>query len=428
VVTGIDACTALGPSLDATWRRLVAGQSAIARVTHLQIGDSPFRSAALSAFATEPPPLRTVKHAKYAGRAVTCALHALAGAVRSANAGDGVADPHRVALYGATGQSGLEVDEFFDALSASAVDDAGNHFARFGGRAARLVDPHFSLRTLANGGLALIAAEVGARGPSNNYVQNEMASAFALRAAAADLREDRADMAIVFGCDSLPHPSTWLAFAAQGLLSADAPDRALRPFDARRDGTVLGEAGAVIVLETWDHAARRGVPVMADLVDVRIAAGGPPFGRPDAAVLPALLASALPAHVRSGDMRPGEPQALLVARGFGSEADDAREARAIASGPLDATIITAVKGALGYVGAATGVLDAVLAVKALTAACVPAIARLETPDPAFDPAFISRLVRDRARDVPTLSRAATVVAGWSGEWAVTVVGRAVTPS
>ncbi len=93
------------------------------------------------------------------------------------------------------------------------------------------MDRYWSLRTLANAGLGLLAAELSARGPCNNYVQGDTASAQALAAGFFDLLEDRCDVALAGGYDCLLTPSTYLAYERAGLLSPSEPERAHRPFD-----------------------------------------------------------------------------------------------------------------------------------------------------------------------------------------------------
>jgi 3-oxoacyl-(acyl-carrier-protein) synthase len=413
VVTGLGACTPLDRTLDLSWQRLARGESAIVPLVHLEGVPNPPRAVALSAGASEPPRLRVAKHAKYAGRAVSCMLHALAEATGTAGWPAVHVDPERIAIYGATGQTGLDVEEFFPALSAAWADDPRRDYAKVGGVAARLVDPHFSLRTLANGGLALVAAQIGAHGPSANYVQSELASAFALRAAWRDLTDHRADLAVVFACDSLAHPSTWLAYERAGLLSRQAPPDAHRPFDARRDGVVLGEGGAVMVLERATGAAARGACPVVEFAGIRVSAAGASVASPSALALQHLLQD--PHALDTGGARHEEPaRMLLIARGLGTVEHDRAEATAIVTAGHANVPTTAFKGATGYLGAATGLVEAALAARALSDEVVPPVVHLVDKDPAcpIDVAGAARGFAGRSR------MAVTCLAGWDGQWAV----------
>lgn len=418
VVTGLGACTSLGATLDATWAALATGRSGITATLPASLPPGIGRVAAAAAEADRPPSLRTAKHAKYAGRAVTLALHALAEATAAVDLGD--LDPLRVAVHGATGQTGLDVEEFFPALAAAWADDPSHDFAAVGGRASRLVDPHFSLRTLGNGGLALVAAELGARGSSTNYVQSEMASAYALRAALNDLRDGRCDAAVVFACDSWLQPSQWLACQAEGLLSEAWPEPALRPFDRARDGLVPGEAGAVAVLETSSRAEARGATTLGFIDEVDLGYSPAAAGTASAVGLAAALDLARErgewAHV--ADAGSGDPTLVMVARGLGTREHDREELHALADARVGGAVVTAFKGATGYVGAATGVLELALALRALQARMAPPIVGLREPDSCNEvPLLLS------PRGLGSGARALLATAGWSGDWAITAVRR-----
>jgi 3-oxoacyl-(acyl-carrier-protein) synthase len=416
VVSGAGACTALGPSLDASWNALVTGRSGIVDAPRFAVPGRPGLCAPADA---GPPPLRVAKHAKYVGRATACALRAVADAMAQARLADG-RDPFRTALYSATGQTGVDVEEFFPALSVAWAHDPARDFARLGGSASRLVDPHFALRTLSNGALALVAAEIQARGPSTNYVQGELASLMALRAGWLDVREGRADVAVVFACDSLAHPVTWLAYEQAGLLSRRAADRALCPFDVDRDGVVLGEAGAALIIEAESSARARGVPVIAALADVQFSNAGAAGGERVGSALEVLLRRVAGARPRVERRRDEvEASSFIVARGLGTAGHDAVEARALCAAVPAGVPVTAMKGATGYVGAATGLAEAALAIRCLERGVVAPVVHLQTPDSGLPLAFARTAV---PLDGP-LRVALTIVGGWSGEWGVAKFAR-----
>ena len=123
--------------------------------------------------------------------------------------------------------------EFFAALEVAETGERDSTYRQLGGRASRLVDRYWSLRTLSNAGLGLLAAEFAARGPSSNFVQGETASAHALEAAYYDVLEGRCDVALAGGYDCLLTPSTYLAYQRAGMLSSSAPERACQPSSAQ---------------------------------------------------------------------------------------------------------------------------------------------------------------------------------------------------
>jgi 3-oxoacyl-(acyl-carrier-protein) synthase len=162
---------------------------------------------------------------------------------------------------------------------------------------------------------------------------------------------------------------------------------------------------------------------LAALRGVRVAQGGRSLGAADADSLFPLMRSVLSPAQPYGRDGSSSPHSMVVARGFGVPALDAEEARALAAAGLEGTVVSALKGATGYVGAATGIVEAVLAIRSLDTSLVPAIAHLDTADAGLDPRFVGRLVTGQPRRTPALAHAATVVGGWSGEWAVSAFDR-----
>lgn len=423
VITGLGLCTALGDTAPETWRALTAGRSGIAAAMPFSPPAGREPAMALAASADRAPDLRIGKLAKFAGRSVACGLRAVQEAVRAARLDEAGMDPMRLAVHTASGQTGLEADEFFPALTAAWTEDPSLDFAALGGRASRLLDPYFSLRTLANGGLALVATEVGARGSSSNHVHADTAGARALRAACLDLSEDRADAAVVAAFDSLAHVSAWLAWERRGLLSRLPAPRAVRPFDTGRDGLVLGEGAAALVLERAETARARGAPILADLLGVGLAATAADLTDPRS---PGQLAWAWrgafggrPANPAAPAPSRGDP-ALVVAHGLATREADAVEAALLLDVAPPDVPVTAFKGATGYLGAATALVETGLLVLALQTRSAPPIVGLDEPDPACR----IPLVRGRARnlDVPAGGAAGAVCAwSWTGECAVVAV-------
>src|SRR5262249_15730971 len=151
--------------------RIRAGGSAIGPMRRLDID-------ALSAEVADfdlIPSLRHPKNLKFMTRPVQCAVKAALEAVAQSRLQPGQIAPDRLACYTRSGQTGLEHEEFFPALNFAWSRADTKDLAHLTGRAAKLVDPYFSLRTLSNIGIALIATELNIRGPSANYVHNDTA-------------------------------------------------------------------------------------------------------------------------------------------------------------------------------------------------------------------------------------------------------------
>ena len=403
VITGIGLALPAGRSAAEVTDRALAGASAIGPLQRFDVGDYGCRAAA------EVPPfdlrgaLRVPKNEKFMSRPVACAIRAALDAVAASGLDLASFDPHRIGVYAGTGQTGLETSEFFAALEVAESGDADSAFRNLGGRASRLVDRYWSLRTLANAGIGLLAAELAARGPCNNFVQDDTASALALVAGCHELAEGRCDVVIAGGCDSLLTPSSYLAYHRAGLLSHGEPMRAYRPFDRDRDGLVLGEGAAFVVLEREADARRRGAAIAGELVGSGFAQAGHGDAAQDEA-------RSLAMRDALGTARPD----VVIARGIGTRDGDAREAAALAAVGLSRTPVTALKGLTGYMGAATAAAELCVGLLAAARGAVPPIAGLD----AADAECPLDLVRGRARrldgEAPVLL---SLTWSWSGQCA-----------
>jgi 3-oxoacyl-[acyl-carrier-protein] synthase II len=278
-VTGAGLVTALGADTRSTWTRLERGESAVAPLRRFDPPPGAARSGAEAGSLDPPPGLRVPKHAKFMGRATRCAVVAATEAIAQASLASAGVDPDRFAIMTGTGDTGLDVEEFFPSLTAAWAGEETLDYAAWGGRASRLVDPYFSLRTLSNAAAALLAIELGARGASSNFVQGACAGAHALAAACDELHERRSDVVLVTGSDALVDLSSWLAYSRVNRLSRLPPDRACRPFDVEADGLALGEAGAALVLERAADARARGARVLGEVAGVGLACARGDAGR-----------------------------------------------------------------------------------------------------------------------------------------------------
>ena len=372
VITGIGLAVPAGIGAKAVVARAMRGESGIGPLRRLgNLGPGCAAGGEVPAFDLDAL-LRLPKNIKFMSRSVECALLAASEAMSQAGVLDSV-DPGRFSIYTGSGQTGLEPSEFFAALEIAEAGDEALTYKNLGGRASRLVDRYWSLRTLSNAGVALLAAEFSARGACNNFVQGDTASAQALAAGFFDLREDRSDVVLAGGYDCLLTPSTYLAYERAGLLSSSAPERACRPFDRERDGLVLAEGAAFVVLERRRDAEARGATILAELLGVGFAQGVDDRPSPTLDVDRARLAI----RDAAGDVEPD----LVIAHGIGTRDDDAREARMLAGLGFDETPVTAMKGLTGYLGAATAAAELSIAILGARLGAAPPIARFEAADP-----------------------------------------------
>ena len=413
VITGIGVAVPAGIGSETVAARALRGESGIGPLRRLgNLGHACRAGGEVPPFDLSAS-LRVPKNIKFMSRPVECAVLAASEAVARAGGLTDV-DPSRFGIYTGSGQTGLEPSEFFAALEIAETGDEALTYKNLGGRASRLVDRYWSLRTLSNAGLALLAAEFSARGPCNNFVQGDTASAQALAAAFFDLREGRADIVLAGGYDCLLTPSSYLAYERAGLLSSSDPERAHRPFDRDRDGLVLAEGAAFVVLERRADAEARGATILAELLGVGVAQAVDDRPSPIAGTDAARLA------IAAADLL--EPD-LVVAHGIGTRGDDAREARMLADLGFSATPVTAMKGLTGYLGAASAAVELCIAVLTARLGAVPPVARFETADADCNLDLVADQPRQLERDTPTV-----LVLSWSWSGQCSAVAACALPA
>jgi 3-oxoacyl-[acyl-carrier-protein] synthase II len=322
--------------------------------------------ASVAPFELEPF-LRFPKNYKFMGRAVQFAMRAAREAIDQSGIDFRKMDASRIGIHVGSGQTGVEYDHFFPSLMMAWSEDREMDYKYLGGLPSHLIDRYICLRTLANGGLALLSTEFGIRGPNGNFTQKDTASAQAIQAAYLDLLEGRADVAVAGGYDSLATSGNFLAYEQAGLLSHDDPAEAYRPFDRSGDGLVLGEGAGFLVIETWEHAEQRGAAVLGELIGAGSAMGASEQWRPPWAVETICRA----AWQAIGDASPD----FVVAAGMGTAPEDRCESEALAAMVGSSVPVTALKSQTGYLGAGTAAAELGLGLLCARQGFLPAIAR-----------------------------------------------------
>ena len=258
-VTGIGLVTPLGLGCQINLERLLSGDSAVK-------DEIPAGVEASNSIASARCPdfdlgtlLRFPKSTKYMSRPVQLAMRAAIEAFQSSALDRSQLDPYRLAVYTASGQTGLDYKEFSRALEVAWTPDHEPDFRHLGGVPTKLIDPYFSLRTLANGGIGLLCAEFEAKGPSSNFVHSDTAAALALQAACHDLSEDRCDAAIVGGFDCLLYPTALFALSEAGILAGEA---------AQFPHMIPAEGAAFFVMERRSDARSRGADIIGEILSI----------------------------------------------------------------------------------------------------------------------------------------------------------------
>ncbi|MES1262116.1 MAG: beta-ketoacyl synthase N-terminal-like domain-containing protein [Acidobacteriota bacterium] len=377
VISGLGCVSPLGLNTRDMLAACMAGRTAIRPIEKIDgLSGMPLFAAAVPAFDVEEY-LRFPRNAKFMKRPVECAIAAAYQAIRNSGLEWNGIDPERVSLFTACGQTNVEYHTFFPALEVAWEECREDNYKEdnykyVGRREARILDRYFSLSTLANGGLAFLSLELGARGSASNHAQGDAAFATALRSATFDLLDRRCDIALAGAYDSLLTASNVLAYSEAGLLSSGS----YRPFDRDRGGIVLGEGAAFFVLERLEDARRRGAAELSSIAGIGSIhdcsrSVGIGWQTDD-------MAAVLDAAEVSGDQCD-----YAIANGFGTPEADRSESEAWNYAGANDLPLTALKGLTGYLGAATPAVELAIALTCSRAGFVPPVTGCELPDPEF---------------------------------------------
>jgi 3-oxoacyl-[acyl-carrier-protein] synthase II len=359
-ITGLGVKTSAGTDLDTFWSTLVAGKSTAAGIKRYDPSDLPVRfGCEVSEF--DPTDYLGAKEARRLDRVTQLGFAASVDAL--AAAGDHRCDPARSAVIVGTGVGGLITLE----EQVGVYKDKG---------AAR-VSPFLVPMMMANATAGTIAMQFGWKGPNFCVATACAASANAIGEAARLIRDESADIVMTGGSESSLTPTAISAFARMTALSTrnDDPEHASRPFDADRDGFVMGEGAAALVLERWDRAVARGAHIYGELVgygrnaDAYHITAPSPGGEGATACMQLALDDAGLSPAAIGHVN---------AHGTSTPLNDAAEAEAISkvfgeSGPP----VTSTKGVTGHLIGAAGATEAVACLLAFANSAVPPTANLE---------------------------------------------------
>ncbi|HEX4600090.1 MAG TPA: beta-ketoacyl-ACP synthase II [Gemmatimonadales bacterium] len=371
VITGVGAVTPIGTAADGLWEGLTRRQSAVRELTRFD--PTPFRSR----IAAEIPDFRPQDHldAKRAKRldrfsqlAVTSARFAVADAALDAAR----EDHDRVGAMMGSALGGVAFAE--------------GQVERFRREGPRGLDPALALAVFPGAASCNIAIEFGFTGPNSTNAMSCASGTIAVGEAFHVIRAGGADVMLAGGAEAPLAPMTYAAFSVIRAMSTrnDDPPRASRPFDATRDGFVMGEGAAVLVLEERERALARGAPLYAEVVGYASTndAYHMTAPRPDARQ----AAHAIRLALSDGAVGPSEV-GYINAHASSTPLNDSTETAAIKQVFGDHAYRLSVSGTKGYYGhalGASGAIEAAICALALRRGWLPPTINLERPDPACD--------------------------------------------
>jgi len=386
VVTGIGAITPVGSDAESTWQAVLAGRSATRRLSEPWAGELPVPMAApVDVDLLALPDRLDPTTARSQDRSGHLAL--VAAAEAWADAGAPETDPERLAVSIGTGIGGIQT-----VLSAdTALRERG----------PRLVSPWTVPAIMPNGPAAAVGLRYTARAGVHAPVSACASGAEAIALALDLIRAGRADVVIAGGTEAAVARLPLAAFASMRALSTrlEDPATASRPFDKQRDGFVLGEGAAVVVLESASHAAARGARIVGRLLgagisnDAHHVAAPQPGGGGAARAVRAALADAA---VSPAELDHVNAHATSTPAGDVAESLALRDALGDA---VDAIPVTATKSVTGHLLGAAGSLEAVLTLQSLRDRQIPAIRNLDDPDDAVALDLVRVTPRPTRRDI-----------------------------
>lgn len=374
VITGFGCLTAVGADADVTWEAILAGRTGIRHAADLGDFDFPYRLAGEIKDYNPRELIADRKLLKVITRQDVFGLNAVTQAIdhskiieHRTSLADSVSFDDRTGVF--VGSPATKYSHQHDFLAAL-VGTTGD-VASFGARAMEVVHPMWLLRSLPNNVLAYAGIRYGFKGANENITAHGISGAQAIAEACRYLRDGVIDRAVVVGYDSASELEALAYYGSVGLLSSEG----LRPFDQRRDGTVLGEGAGALILETRRAAESRGATVYGEVLgsSVTSEAVGVLAVREDGEGVSRAIRLALDdAGTAVGEV------GMISAHANGTRVSDAGEARAFREVFGDATVpVTAFKWSTGHTVAASGVIESILTLLCLTEARVPGIATLE---------------------------------------------------
>ena len=380
VVTGLGATTPLGGDVATTWTSLLAGKSGVRLLTEDWRELLPVHFAAR--VAIEPADQMERVEMRRLDRSEQFALIASREAWKDAGSPD--LDKERLGVVIASGIGGvITLLDQFDNLKE---------------KGARGVSPHTVPMLMPNGPAANVGLELQAKAGVHTPVSACASGAEAIGYALEMIRSNRADVIVSGGVEAAIHQLPMAGFAAMKALSTrnDSPERASRPYDADRDGFVLGEGGGILVLEEYEHAKARGAKIYCELVGQGLSSDGYHIAAPDpdgSGVQRAIKFALADAKLSTKDI------VHLNAHATSTPAGDVAEANALrlALGKdAEHVAVSATKSMTGHLLGGAGAIESVFIVKALQERLAPPTINIEN----LDSAVTIDVVRDIPRSLP----------------------------
>lgn len=368
VITGMGVVSSIGIGIDDFWQASLKGCSGAGRITTFD--PAGFHSEIACEVKDFDPDKRIAKkQSRRMARFSQFAVYAAIEAVEQAGLDIASLDPARIGCVVGSGAGGFDV-----------LEEQYTSFFKNGPKNGNaLAVP----KTIANMAACTVAINLGITGPNFAVVSACATGGHNLAMARMMIQSGYADVVIAGGAESTITPMVVDSYGCMGVLSTrnGEPGRASRPFDRDRDGFVMGEGAGIMVLESLEHASRRGATILGKFLGVGMSCDAQSIAIPDAEGR--LAAQAMRLSVADAGLEPGDID-YINAHGTSTVVNDAVETKAIrlAFGPhAEKLSVSSTKSMIGHTLGAAGAIEAIVTVLSLHDGIVPPTINLENPDP-----------------------------------------------
>ncbi|MDE0022265.1 MAG: beta-ketoacyl-ACP synthase II [Candidatus Poribacteria bacterium] len=372
VITGMGVISPIGSTLNDYWTHLAEGKSGIGAVT-LFDADEEYRTRIGGEVKDfQPEQYLPLKEARRLPRFIQFAVAAAKDALKDAGLHEGGFDPERAGVAVGSGIGGIDVLERQHEILRT--------------RGPKRVSPFFVPHQIINMAPGQISIQCGLRGPNLAHVTACATSNHSIGSAYSILSRGEADVMAAGGTEAAFTPLSYAGFCAMKAMSTrnDAPETASRPFDATRDGFVMGEGSGVLIMETLKHAEARGANVYAEMIGFGMSSDAhdmvsPPLGGSGAAR--SMKAAIERAGVASGEID------YINAHGTSTPVGDIAETCAIKTvfgAPENCPAVSSTKSVTGHLLGAAGAVEMIASILAVKHQTIPPTINLNEPDPECD--------------------------------------------
>lgn len=386
VITGLGAVTPVGNTIPTMWENLINGRSGIARITHFD--PSPFETQIAGEVKNfSPEDFMDRREVRRSDRYLHYAVAATREAVVDAGLDFKRERLERVGVIIGSAIGGVEtLLENYDKMKE---------------RGPNRVSPFFLPAMIADTAGAQIAIDYGLEGPSYAPISACATGANAIGEGAEMIRRGAADVVIAGGSEASVIPIAFAGFNVMRAISTrnDDPATACRPFDATRDGFVIGEGCGIVILESEEHACARGARIYAEMAGYGTTIDGFHLAAPREGGRGMQMAMRLALEDAQATIRDVN---YINAHGTGTELNDVTETEAIKGVFGEAAYdlaISSTKSMTGHMMGAAGAVEGIVCVKAIETGIVPPTINLHTPDPRCDLDYVPNRAREMRVDV-----------------------------